>query len=161
MRVGFDRAARLLACAGLCLLIAFAAATLVDGLARGVFASPIDAVRDLGDSIVAVAISACFPLAFLEQRNISIDFIASALGPRCKRGLVGVAGVIVLVISVLFAWQFGLYARQLGAVHETTALLEIPKYPFWLLVDMNLWFTVIAQCVVLFGDRVGMPVRAE
>lgn len=149
MQAGAAVPARALAQLGLCLLIAFAAATLVDGLMRGVFASPIDAVRDLGELVVAVAISACFPLAFLEQRNIAVSLLGGLPGRRGQALLDLVVAAVVTVMMALFAWEFAVYARQLALAGETTAMLEWPKAPFWVVVDANLWLTLTAQAVVL------------
>ena len=141
--------AHVLSRAGLLLLLAYAAATLCDGMLRSFANAPIDAVRDLGDLTVAVAISCCFPQGFLERRNIVISFIEKIVGIDASHRLDVMAAAAVAVVLFLFAWQFAVYARGLAAAQEMTALLEVPKAPFWFVVDANLWLTFAAQVIVL------------
>ena len=53
-------AARVLALFGLGLLLLFAVATLFDGALRGLPNHPIESVRDLGGSVVAIAVACLF-----------------------------------------------------------------------------------------------------
>jgi len=142
------RGARNLSKAGLLLLISFAACTLLDGLARTFLHYPIDAVRDLGGLVTAVAISCCFPQGFLEGANIVISLIDGFIPARAVRILETFAAVMTLVVVALFACAFLRYTLELDRAGEITPLLELPVAPFWYVVDANLWLTMLVQLIV-------------
>jgi len=149
---GLERAAfaatRTLAIAGLLLLLAFAAATLSDGVMRWLFNRPIDAVRDLGNLVVAIVISCCFPLAFLERSNISIRLVGS-MSPMAGRVLDAAAAVVVGLILILIATQFFKHAGQFAHAGDKTWMFDIPVAPFWYAVTAVLWFAVAIQMLVV------------
>ncbi len=149
----FERAlyalTKVLARAGMLLLLAFAISTLFDGALRWLFGRPLDIVRDCGGVVVAVAISCCFPLLVLERGNIVITFIDTVLGRFGNRLLNSFAALCTAAICFALAWQFLVHANNLRRGTETTALLGIPTAPFWYIVDANFWLCAVAQCVVL------------
>ncbi|CAO3358516.1 TRAP transporter small permease subunit [Azospirillum melinis] len=144
--------ARTLAQVGFLLLLAFAAATLIDGLSRGLFHRPIDGVRDLGDMIVAVAVSCCFPQAFLGKQNIAIAFIGTIVGRRLDLAIDLFVALAVAVVTGLFAWQFIVHAGTLVESSEVSPLMGVPKAPFWYVVAANMTITFFMQIVVCIGE---------
>ncbi len=143
------RAARMLALVGLGVLLLFAAATLFDGALRGLFNHPIEAVRDLGGSVVSVAVACCLPLGLMERSNISIKVIDLWLPAAGARLLEVFAAVVVQVIIFFVALEFYWYGRDFAKSGETTLMLGIPMAPFWYAVDAVLWLAVLVQMVVL------------
>jgi TRAP-type transport system small permease protein len=141
-------ASRRLSQAGLLLLIAFAFATLVDGLSRGLLSQPIDTVGDLGPLVVALAVSSCFPQALLERRNIVIRMTETIFSVPVNRALDVAAALLTLIVMILFAWQFRAYAAILARGHEVTSMLRLPVAPFWYVVDVNLWLCAAGQAIV-------------
>lgn len=137
--------ARTLAVLGLVALLILAAMTMVDGMMRWLFNKPIEGVRDIGALAIAFAISCCMPIALVERSHISIQVLKVVGGARLSRGLSVLSDLVVLMILVAMAWQFWLYASNLG--YETTAILRIPIAPFWFAVDGILWCTVVVQAV--------------
>ena len=73
-----SRAVSLIGLAG---LLALAFATVLDVLLRWLMSKPITGVRDLSSLFVAVVIAASFPICIAEQKNITIRFLGTALGP--------------------------------------------------------------------------------
>src|ERR1700726_346574 len=93
--------ARALAVVGLGVLLCFAAMTILDGLLRFFFASPIDVVRDAGALVAAFAVACCIPVAIVERSNITIRFLSSVISPRAGRVADMGAAVLVEIILVL------------------------------------------------------------
>lgn len=137
-----------LALLGLGILLAFATATLLDGLLRGIAGRPIEAVRDLGGLVVAVAVACCFPLALLERSDISIKFVELWIGRLGSLLLDAITSIAVLVVFFLIAYEFYGYARDLDQAGETTLMLGIRKAPFWYATDAILWLGVPVQMLV-------------
>lgn len=142
-------AARGLAVAGLSLLMMFALATLIDGLSRGIFHRPIDAVRDLSGVVVALSVACCVPLGLIERSMITIQVIDPLVGPRIARALDAVASVATCIIVAVIAIEIGSYAADLVRSGETTWMMRIPLAPFWWTVDAALWWSFATQVSVV------------
>lgn len=149
---GIDRAAkaiaRALAVIGLGALLCFALMTMADGLLRFFAAAPIDAVRDVGGLVAAFAVACCIPVAIVERSNITIRFVSSFVGPRAGRAADVAASLLVLVVLVLIAWQFVVFAKQAQASGAATWMLRIPAAPFWWAVAAMLWVSALLQAHV-------------
>jgi TRAP-type C4-dicarboxylate transport system permease small subunit len=141
--------ARILASAGLVCLLAFACATLSDGLLRALANAPIEAVRDLGPVVVAACMSACFPLAILEKSNIRIHLLASTLGARATGVLETIVEIMTLLVLAAMARQLFIYAGNMLEGGDSTVMLEVPLAPFWYFVAIMMSVAVLAQAVML------------
>ncbi len=152
---------RALSVVGLVALMALAALTLADGLARWLANRPIEGVRDAGSFIIAVAVACCIPVGLMERANISVRVAAEVLGERAGRVLDALAAAAVWAVVCAMAWQFTLYAGKLARAGETTWILKIPVAPFWYGVAALLWLAVIVQAIVVLLDaaRVGAPLQ--
>ena len=120
-------AARMLALFGLGLLLLFAVATLFDGALRGLLNHPIESVRDLGGSVVSIAVACCLPLGLVERSNISIKVIDLWLPPAASRVLDALAAIVVQVIIFFIALEFYWYARDIAKSGETTLHARHPE----------------------------------
>jgi len=143
---------RALSVVGLVALMALAAMTLADGLARWLANRPIEGVRDAGALIVAVAVACCIPVALMERANITIRVAASVFGARVGRALDALAALAVAAVIAAMAWQFMVFAGKLARAGETTWVLKIPVAPFWYTVAAILWLAVFVQGIVVILD---------
>lgn len=141
-------AARALAAAGLLLLLAFAAARLADGLMRWLLGTQITAVRDLDGLVAAVSVACCFPIALLEQSNITIRFVETFWSAKASQGFDALATVLTTIIMTLIAWEFFVYSGQEAASGDTTWMLGIPVAPFWYLITAIFSCAAAVQAVV-------------
>jgi TRAP-type C4-dicarboxylate transport system permease small subunit len=140
---------RALAALGLIILLLFAVATLADGVMRSLAGGPIDAVRDLGGLIVAVAIACCFPLSCLQRSNITIKFAEAFIGPRSSRILDAIAAALVEIAVALIARQLFIYAWNEARAGDSTVMLEVPAAPFWYAAATALALAAIVQALVV------------
>ena len=142
------KVARALAVFGLLILLGYATMTLADGLLRSIANSPIEAVQDLASVVVAVAVSCCFPLAFLQRSNITIKFMETFLGHRVGRALDAVAAMLVATVAVLIARQIFIFADNEYRGGDATVMLEIKTAPFWFFVAAVMAFAALTQALV-------------
>jgi len=142
-------ATRALSVVGLVALMLLAAMTLADGLMRWLANQPIEGVRDVGEVIIAVAVSCCLPMGLMERGHISIRFGADVLGAQGGRMLDALAALAVETVVIAMAWQFTVYAGKIARAGETTWVLKIPTAPFWYTVAAILWVAVAVQTIVL------------
>jgi len=159
-------AAQALAVGGLMILIGYAAMTLLDGLLRSLLNSPIEAVRDLGGVVVAVAVSCCFPLAYLQRSNITIHFVEMFAGRRFGRMFDAAAATLVTLVAVVIARQLFIHAGNEYRGGDSTLMLEIKTAPFWFAVAIVMSFAALTQALVALrailtcgrgGDERGSP----
>jgi TRAP-type C4-dicarboxylate transport system permease small subunit len=140
---------RALAAVGLIILLLFAVATLADGIMRSVASAPIEAVRDLGGLVVAVAVAFCFPLSCLQRSNITIKFAEAFIGPRSSRILDAIAAALVEIAVVLIARQLFIYAWNTARAGDSTVMLDVPAAPFWYAAAAALALAAIVQALVV------------
>jgi hypothetical protein len=140
--------AQALAVLGLGTLLCFAVTTIADGLLRFFFASPIDAVRDVGGLVAAFAVACCVPVAIVERSNITIRFVSSFVGARAGRIADTAAAVLVEIVLILMTWQFVLFAKQAQVTGSATWMLRIPSAPVWWAVALMLGISAALQIVV-------------
>jgi hypothetical protein len=129
--------------------VAFAVGTLGDGLLRRFAGRPIEAVRDAGGLVVAIAVVCCMPLALLQRANITIKFVSAFFGERVGRYFDAAASVAIALVLFLIARQFFIYAAALARTGDTTTMLAIPVAPFWFVVSGVLWISTATQLVVV------------
>jgi hypothetical protein len=134
---------------GLVLLVAFAVGTLGDGLLRRFAGRPIEAVRDVGGLVVAIAVVCCMPLALLQRANITIKFVQAFFGARAGSYFDAGASVAIMLVLAFIARQFFIYATALAHTGDTTTMLALRTAPFWFVVAGMLWIAVATQCVVV------------
>lgn len=148
-------AANGLAVAGLILLLVLAVFTLFDGLLRALANFPLDIVREIGDLVAAICGACCLPVVLLYRSNITLRVFENIL-PRAGVRVVDVfASLVVEVSLVAMAWQFYLFSMKTLRANDVTWLLNVPKAPFWLVVDAVLWVAVLVQTFVLIQDVMG------
>jgi TRAP-type C4-dicarboxylate transport system permease small subunit len=140
--------ARALAVVGLGVLLCFAAMTILDGLLRFFFASPIDVVRDASNLVAAFAVACCIPVAIVERSNITIRFLSSIAGPRVGQIADVAAAMLVEVVLILMTWQFVVFADQARASGSATWMLRIPTAPIWAAIALILGISAVLQIVV-------------
>jgi hypothetical protein len=139
---------RVLAALGLVILLLFAVATLADGLMRSLADAPIDAVRDLGGLVVAVAVAFCFPLSCLQRSNITIKFAEAFIGPRSSRFLDAIGALLVEIAMILIARQLFIFAWNEARAGDSTVMIEVPTAPFWYAAAVALAVAAIVQALV-------------
>jgi TRAP-type C4-dicarboxylate transport system permease small subunit len=141
--------AQALAVVGLVLLLTFAVGTLADGLLRRFAGRPIDAVRDLGGLIAAVAVTCCFPIALLQRSNITIKFVGEFVGARAGKVCDAAASVAVGIVLIFMARQFFIYSSELLRTGDSTTMLNVRVAPFWFVVSFVLWISAAIQLRVI------------
>lgn len=147
--------ANAIAVAGLFVLLVLAVFTLFDGLLRAFANYPLDLVREIGDLVAAICGACCLPIALLHRNNITLrifDKILPSLGVR----IVDIfAALLVEIVMIAMAYEFYLFGVKTMNAGDVTWLLNVPKAPFWFVVDAILWVGVLVQTFVLIQDFTG------
>jgi TRAP-type C4-dicarboxylate transport system permease small subunit len=155
-------AANIVAVAGLTILLVLAVFTLFDGLLRAFASYPLDIVREIGDLVAAICGACCLPIALLHRNNITIRIFEKVLPPIGARVIDAAADTLTALVMIAMAWQFYLFGIKTARAGDVTWMLNIPKAPFWFVVDAVLWVGAAVQLFVLFRAIIGAPIpRSE
>ena len=149
-------AANALAVAGLSTLLALAACTLLDGLLRAFANYPLDLVREIGDLVAAICGASCLPIVLLHRGNIVLRAFENILPAGGVRVIDVLAAAIVEIVMIGMAWQFYLFGLKTMRAGDVTWLRNLPKAPFWFVVDGILWIAVAVQAYVLIETIIGI-----
>lgn len=147
--------ANTLAVAGLSMLLVLATCTLFDGLLRALANYPLDFVREIGDLVAAICGACCLPIVLLHRNNITLRMFEKILPPVGVRVIDVFAALLVEVAMIAMAWQFYLFSVKTMRANDVTWLMNVPKAPFWFVVDAILWVTVLVQTLVLIQELTG------
>jgi len=149
-------AANALAVAGLSILLVLAAFTLLDGLLRAFANYPLDLVREIGDLVAAICGASCLPIVLLHRSNIVLRTFENILPPGGVRVVDVFSAAIVEIVMIGMAWQFYLFGVKTMRAGDVTWLRNLPKAPFWFVVDGILWVAVAVQAFVLIEEIFGI-----
>ncbi len=148
-------AARSLAVAGPALLLVLATFTLFDGLLRALANYPLDFVREVGDLVAAICGACCLPIVLLYRNNITLRIFEKVLPPNGTRIFDVFASLVIEIVMIAMAWEFYQFSLKTLNANDVTWLLNVPKAPFWFVVDAILWVAVLVQTFVLVEDVTG------
>lgn len=140
---------RLAAGIGLVCLLTLSLAILCDAFMRSAFNRPIFGLSDLAELVTPVIVAACFPLALLNQQNITIRFLGRALPPRPGQGVELFGQVVALLVLVGIAWELGRYTAGMIQYSQYTWLLRLPVWPSWCLATIIMGLCVPVQLLVI------------
>lgn len=144
-----------IAVAGLSVLLVLAVFTLFDGLLRAFANYPLDLVREVGDLVAAICGACCLPIALLHRNNITLRIFDKILPPMGVRIVDIFAALLVEIVMIAMAYEFYLHSVKTMNAGDVTWLLNVPKAPFWFVVDALLWVAVLVQAFVLIQDISG------
>ena len=116
-----------------------------DVLLRYVFNRPLRGSMDIGQFGLAVIVFLSLSYTALSKGHVSADIFVSRLSPKKQAIIDAVNSLLGIAIYSVIAWQgldSALYIRRVG---ESGGVLNIPTYPFRLLVP----FGAILLCLVL------------
>ena len=159
LRGHLDRLTRWLALIGFASLVAICVMTMYDGLARYSGLPRIPGFRDFGEVIFAVLIASCFPIGLLRNRNITITFLGTVLGPRARRVLDTFGAILVLAAFVLIAWALIVRTDQIGMRTTRTGYMYVAPWAWAATLVMcssvlvQIW-VVAARLAELFSERI-------
>jgi TRAP-type C4-dicarboxylate transport system permease small subunit len=148
-------AANFLAVAGPAILLVLAVFTLFDGLLRALANYPLDFVREIGDLVAAICGACCLPIVLLYRNNITLRIFEKVLPPNGVRIFDVFASLLIEIVMIAMAWEFFQFSIKTMNANDVTWLLNVPKAPFWFVVDAVLWVAVAVQTFVLIQDIVG------
>jgi TRAP-type C4-dicarboxylate transport system permease small subunit len=105
--------------------------TVFDVALRYLFRLPIRGSYDMVETMLLVFVFNGMAAAFLGRRQIVIDLLDNALGPRLTAILIRIADILSVLCLALLIWAMLLPAGQAYQYGDVKMELRIPIYLLW------------------------------
>lgn len=139
---------RLINKAGLGILFVMMLLTVADVIGRYFFNFPIAGAFELTEVMLSLLVFFSIAYTQIHKGHISIDIISSRLTPMKKAIMDTLMYFLCLLLAILLTWQLGVHAKRLWLGGNVSGVLEIPYYPFVILLT----FGSALFSLVLIGD---------
>ncbi len=133
-------------------MLAVTALTTADVLSRWLYGGSVPGLNEVLAMGLAVTIASTFPAGAAGRINLAVDILATRFGVRALLWLRAAGAFFLLILYVLIAWRFTVYAGELSRRGVTTVILLWPQAPFIYAVGVFLGLTSVVQLVVALVD---------
>ncbi|MEJ7929837.1 TRAP transporter small permease [Ramlibacter sp. AN1015] len=113
-----------------CALFAIMVLTFFDVLGRKFASNSIPGSLEMTELLMVVVIFAALPLVSLRGEHVQFDSLDPHLPAWFRRAQWVVVNVLVALLLLALAWLMWQTGADFAAFGETTAQLQVPKYPF-------------------------------
>jgi tripartite ATP-independent transporter DctM subunit len=147
---------------GVVCLAAMMMATSADVFLRFLFDAPIPGSIEISSYLLLLTILCGVPYAAAQKMHIAIDILTCRMKPKRLAGLESITLLLVFAVVVLMVWQGIDYASLQFNMNRTTAILQLPVWPFVLVVAVAgavLALVIGIELVKTWRASSGGPVR--
>jgi len=122
----------------------------VDVLSRFLFNYPIKGSIEMVGSMLVLTILFSIPYTAIRNQHVNITIVTSKLPFKIRYTLQSIVNFIALILCILVAWRSLLYALAKAKDGEMSAVLQLPDYPFVLVVVFGFALTAWVYGLQLF-----------
>lgn len=138
------------------LLIAFIMLLIIfDVTRRTLFDWPVSGSVELISNLIAIAGFMSMGWTTYRNKHIRIDSLVEMLPKKGAYVLNLITSLAPLVVIIPLVRQSFVRMQQAIEFNETTAILQIPMYPFFFLVAISYILLLLGQIMVIIRDIVG------
>lgn len=131
------------------LLIVMMMLTVADVFLRYVFDSPIKGSMELTEYIMVCVGTLGLAWCALQGAHIKVDLIVSKFSQRAQKYIDSFNYVLLTGVAWLITWQTFVRAGTVRRLGVDSAMLEIPRYPFVLVVSLSYFLLFVTSIVLL------------
>lgn len=131
------------------LLIVMMMLTVADVFLRYVFDSPIKGSMELTEYIMVCVGTLGLAWCALQGAHIKVDLIVSKFSQRVQKYIDSFNYVLLMGVAGLITWQTFVRAGTVRRLGVDSAMLEIPRYPFVLVVSLSYFLLFVTSIVLL------------
>ena len=121
---------------GIVFLIAMMLLTVTDVFLRYFFNRPVMGSVELTEYIMVVAGFMGIAWCAVGRGHVKVDLIVGRFSPKVQAVVDSITYIFALGVVPLVAWQNFAQARYAKMEHVVSDLLEIPAYPFYIVVGV-------------------------
>ncbi|MSQ72233.1 MAG: TRAP transporter small permease [Betaproteobacteria bacterium] len=165
---GLEQAGKVLAYAGMVLILIAILASIIDISGRKTIALSIPGINDITQLMVMSCICLAMPYAFIREGHVGVEFVTDPLPRRALAVLKSVVALLTLVfVAVLLRYGYAQAALQVGK-GDSSLTLGIPIIWYWMPLLIGLGVSVLACLTVALRylsmaargtDPLGLPHR--
>jgi len=131
------------------LLVVMMMLTVSDVFLRYLFDMPIKGSMELTEYLMVCVGTLGLAWCALQGAHIKVDLIVSKLPQRTQKYIDSFNYVLLMGVSGLIAWQTFVRAGTVHRLGVSSAMLEIPQYPFVLVVTISYSLLFLTSIVLL------------
>lgn len=140
-----------IATVGVALLALYAFATVTDVALRAAIGRPIHGFEDIASLVIPVIAASFIPYVTICRANAGVNIVGRRLGSKAAARLDLFGHLTLLAFLAVAAAQFAAFTFDARAL--TTMILRAPMIPSLAVVSLLLFFSVIAQALVIAAER--------
>jgi TRAP-type C4-dicarboxylate transport system permease small subunit len=141
-------------------LVILMAVTVLDVFLRYLFKSPVRGSYDIVEVMLLVFVFNGMSAAFFDRRNIVIDVIDYAIGPRGAAILIRIADLLSVICLGLLFWAMLGPAVQAYQYGDRKMELSLPLYVMWAVALAAMAGTMFCAIVVMVA-RPAVPTEGR
>lgn len=122
---------------GMTVLVLMMLVTVVDVFLRYAFDSPILGSIEIVEFMLIIVAFLAIPYCALEEGHVKMDFAVSRLPPRGQTAVEIVGYIFCLILSVTMTYLYIPEAIHNLRIGESSQILGIPAFPFYLIIFMG------------------------
>ena len=111
--------------------------TTIDVILRYFFNSPMLGSVELGEISMAILLFLCMGSTTRFKEHLSVEIFASRLDPNKQVILERIGYLMGFILFALIVWQGTKIGLKMWHRNETTAILDLPRYGFRLLLPIG------------------------
>ena len=138
-------------------LVLIALLTFYDGAARYFDLPRVTGFNDFGELLFPTVIASCFPALLIQQKNLTIRVFDGFAGESAARWSDMAAAFAVLIFFMLLGLKFAQMTLDFYSAGRTTATIEIPTAPFWMITTSMLLLCIPVQLLVALSHLRDLP----
>ena len=143
---------RRIAFAGVLAILGIAFVVILDILTRLLpFVGSFHGLNEYVEMVLSVAVAATFPAAIALRAHLRIN-ILGGIQEKTKAWLNVLGSALLFWMFVLLAWRVGIAAAVVQESQRSTAIHEIPHYPFFFVISALLCICSVSQLIVFIVD---------
>ena len=128
--------------------------TVTDVFLRYVFSAPIKGSLELTEYAMVLAGFLGIAWCAVKRGHVKVDLVINRLPPRVQSVIDTITLVLAMTVVPLVAWQGFVQARYAQVERAASDFLDIPDYPFYLVVGLGFSLLVLVM-VTLLAELIG------
>ncbi len=119
---------------GVSMLVVMVLLVAVDVVSRRIFNSPLPSSLELIEILLVIVVFFSVAYTGTQKGHISMDILVSRFPPKTQGIINAVNYILALGLFIFISWKTVIQALNVWKLGRATAILEIPLYPFVLIV---------------------------
>jgi TRAP-type transport system small permease protein len=142
---------------GMAALLAMMMLTVADVFMRYVFNHPILGALELTEYMMVPVVFLGLAWCARQGGNVKVDLVTERLGLGIQRFLDAITHLIGVIVAGVISWENFGEAVQSWKAHKASDMLEVPAYPFYLVLAVG----CLLLCVVLLIQLIHVLIKGR